>query len=239
MDTTVWKYCYVPHIEHHRLNRSGGLRAAVLGATDGIVSTASLIMGITAAGSGQDVIAVAGIAGLVAGAISMAAGEYVSVQSQADTEKADLAMESEALEDSPEEELIELQGIYVGRGLSPELALEVAKQLTAHDALAAHARDEIGITDQLSAQPYQAAFVSALAFSLGGSAPVALTLLMSPAQIVWMVPLLTVILLAALGAVAAGTGGASKLRGAMRVCFWGTIAMAVTSGVGHLFGIAV
>ena len=224
--------------EHHRIHRSGWLRAAVLGANDGIVSTASLIIGVAAADATRGSILLAGTAGLVAGALSMAAGEYVSVKSQEDTEVADLKMESEALENDREDEECELAAIYQDRGLDEALAKEVARQLMNHDALAAHARDEIGITTELSAQPMQAAFWSAGAFSMGAVIPL-LTAIVAPASfLVWIVPIVAIGILGALGAVAAATGGAPLLRGALRVCFWGTAAMGLTAAVGKLFGIA-
>jgi len=226
------------HTEHHRIHHSGWLRAAVLGANDGIVSTASLIVGVAAADAVRGSILLAGTAGLVAGAMSMAAGEYVSVKSQQDTERADLTMESKALEDNREEEVAELADIYQSRGLDETLAKEVALQLMRHDALGAHARDEIGITAELSARPMQAAFWSAAAFSAGGAVPV-LTATLAPASwLLWLVPLLAIGMLAALGAIAAATGGAPRLRAAARVCFWGTLAMGLTAAVGKVFGIA-
>jgi VIT1/CCC1 family predicted Fe2+/Mn2+ transporter len=226
------------HLEHHRLHRSGSLRAAVLGANDGIVSTASLIVGVAAAEAARGSILLAGTAGLVAGAMSMAAGEYVSVKSQEDTERADLEMEKRALADNREEEEKELAAIYQARGLDATLAAAVARQLMEHDALGAHARDEIGITDELGAKPMQAAFWSAAAFSAGGAVPV-LTVTLAPSpSVIWLVPVLAIGLLGALGAVAAATGGAPVLRGAARVCFWGTLAMGLTALVGKLFGIA-
>jgi len=226
------------HTEHHRIHHSGWLRAAVLGANDGIVSTASLIVGVAAADAVRGSILLAGTAGLVAGAMSMAAGEYVSVKSQQDTERADLTMESKALEDNREEEVAELADIYQSRGLDETLAKEVALQLMRHDALGAHARDEIGITAELSARPMQAAFWSAAAFSAGGAVPV-LTATLAPASwLLWLVPLLAIGMLAALGAIAATTGGAPRLRAAARVCFWGTLAMGLTAAVGKVFGIA-
>jgi VIT1/CCC1 family predicted Fe2+/Mn2+ transporter len=226
------------HLEHHRIHRSGWLRAAVLGADDGIVSTASLIVGVAAANATRGGIILAGTAGLVAGAMSMAAGEYVSVKSQEDTERADLQMESEALANNREEEEQELAAIYRERGLDEHLASEVARQLMKHDALAAHARDEIGITEELSARPLQAAFYSAAAFSLGGAVPL-LTAAVGPARsLIWLVPTFAILLLGVLGAVAAHAGGAPPLRGAIRVCFWGSFAMGLTALVGKLFGIA-
>lgn len=210
----------------------------MLGANDGVVSTASLIVGVAAADSDRAGILLAGAAGLVAGAMSMAAGEYVSVKSQHDTEMADLRLEAHALEHNREEELDELANIYQQRGLDPDLAHEVARQLMEHDALGAHARDEIGITSELSARPLQAAFWSAAAFSAGAAIPVVTVLVAPVGWLLWLVPLLAILLLALLGAVAAATGGASKLAGALRVCFWGTLALALTAMVGKLFGIA-
>jgi VIT1/CCC1 family predicted Fe2+/Mn2+ transporter len=226
------------HAEHHKIHRSGWLRAAVLGANDGILSTASLIVGIAAAGASKGSIVLAGTAALVAGAMSMAAGEYVSVKSQQDTEYADLQMEAEALENNREEEKLELAAIYRDRGLEQSLAEEVAHQLMEHDALDAHARDEIGITDALQAQPLQAAFWSAVAFSFGAAVPLAISAMAPATSLLWIVPLATICLLGMLGALAAATGGASLFRGAARVCFWGTLAMAVTSAVGRIFGLA-
>jgi VIT1/CCC1 family predicted Fe2+/Mn2+ transporter len=227
------------HPEHHRIHRSGWLRAAVLGANDGIVSTASLIVGVAASGASKSSIVLAGTAGLVAGAMSMAAGEYVSVQSQADTERADLEMETDALENDRDEEQNELAAIYRDRGLDDNLADEVARQLMQHDALGAHARDEIGITAALSARPFQAAFWSAAAFTVGATIPV-MTASMAPvSSLLWVVPVLAIVLLGGLGTIAAVTGGAAPVQGAVRVCFWGTLAMALTAAVGKLFGISV
>jgi VIT1/CCC1 family predicted Fe2+/Mn2+ transporter len=227
------------HTEAHRTHRSGRLRAAVLGANDGIVSTASLIVGIAAAQADKGSIILAGTAGLVAGAMSMAAGEYVSVKSQEDTERADLEQERHALEHHHEAELIELASIYESRGLDKELALEVAKQLTEHDALGAHARDEIGITDEMSAHPVQAAIWSAIAFSAGAAIPLLGTALAPEEILLWLIPLLSLLLLGVLGATAAKAGGAPPLRGALRVCFWSMLAMGLTAGVGNLFGISL
>ena len=227
------------HEEHHRIHRSGWLRAAVLGANDGIVSTASLIVGVVAANATRGSIILAGTAGLAAGAMSMAAGEYVSVKSQEDTERADLALEAEALANNREEEEEELAAIYRERGLDEELAAKVAQQLMKHNALAAHARDEIGITDQLSARPLQASFWSAAAFSMGAAAPVLTTFIAPVSWLLWLVPGLAIVLLGTLGALAARTGGAPVLRGATRVCFWGAFAMGLTALVGKLFGISV
>ena len=227
------------HFELHRTDRIGWLRAAVLGANDGIVSTASLVVGVAAAHSSQGSILVAGVAGLVAGAMSMAAGEYVSVHSQADTEKADLSRERTELELDPAAEQRELTAIYVGRGLEPDLAHQVAEQLMAHDALGAHARDELGISETLSARPVQAALASAASFSVGAVLPLAVTAL-APAQglIPW-VSGTSLAFLALLGIVAARVGGASILASAWRVTFWGALAMAITAGVGALFGAVV
>ena len=227
------------HSEHHRIHRSGWLRAAVLGANDGIVSTASLIVGVAAADAARGSIILAGTAGLVAGAMSMAAGEYVSVKSQEDTERADLKMESDALEDNREGEEKELAAIYQKRGLDEGLAEEVARQLMRHDALGAHARDEIGITAELGARPIQAAVWSAVAFALGAAVPVATATFAPASSLLWLVPILAIVLLGVLGATAAATGGAPPIRGAVRVCFWGSIAMGLTALVGGLFGVAV
>jgi len=227
------------HPEHHKIHRSGWLRAAVLGANDDIVSTASLIVGVAAAGSSRESIILAGTAGLVAGAMAMAAGEYVSVKSQEDTERADLKMESEALENNREEEEQELATIYRDRGLDADLAEEVARQLMKHDALGAHARDEIGITTELSAQPIQAAFYSAASFSMGAAVPVVTTIIAPVSLLLWLVPILAVGLLGVLGSVAAATGGAPVFRGAVRVCFWGSVAMVITAAVGKFFGATI
>jgi VIT1/CCC1 family predicted Fe2+/Mn2+ transporter len=227
------------HKEHHRIHRSGWLRAAVLGANDGIVSTASLIVGVAAAEAARGSIILAGTAGLVAGAMSMAAGEYVSVKSQEDTERADLKMETDALANNPAEEEIELATIYRERGLDEALATEVARQLMKHDALGAHARDEIGIIAELGARPIQAAVWSAVAFSLGAAVPVVTATVAPASSLLWLIPVLAIGLLGALGAIAAVTGGASPFRGAVRVCFWGSCAMGLTAVVGKLFGVAV
>jgi vacuolar iron transporter family protein len=227
------------HIEAHRAHRIGWLRAAVLGANDGIVSVSSLVVGVAAGGAAQSVILLTGVAGLVAGALSMAAGEYISVQSQADTENADLARERQELADEPEEELEELKGIYIGRGLDEELALQVAQKLTATDALAAHARDELGITEVLSARPIQASLASAAAFSVGAVVPI-LSALLAPAQSVSFVTTATTLLtLTLLGCLAAYAGGASIVRGALRVTFWGALALAITAGVGKVIGVSL
>ncbi len=228
----------MPHRERHRTANIGWLRAAVMGANDGIVSTASLVLGVAAAGAGAQAILVAGVAGLVAGAMSMAAGEYVSVSSQADTESADLERERAELATEPESELNELTGIYVQRGLDPALARQVATQLTAHDALAAHARDELGRSELLVARPVQAALASAATFAVGAALPLLAAWLSPPTQLSILVAGVSLLCLAALGGLAAFTGGASALRGAMRVTFWGALAMAATAGVGSLFGVA-
>lgn len=224
------------HTERHAVDRIGWLRAAVLGANDGIVSTASLIVGIAASNADRAAIISAGIAGLVAGALSMAAGEYVSVRSQADTEAADLAREREELATQPDAELDELTAIYVARGLSEELARRVAEELTAKDALAAHARDELGIVDHLAANPLQAAWTSALTFSVGAAVPLAAAVLTPSGMQMWVTMVATVVALAVLGALSGCTGGAGLVRPALRVLFWGILAMAVTSGVGFVFG---
>ena len=224
------------HIERHRTDRIGWLRAAVLGANDGIVSTASLVVGVAASGASHGVILTTGVAGLVAGAMSMAAGEYVSVHSQADTEQADLARERAELEADPAAERRELARIYVARGLDPALADQVSGQLMAHDALGAHAREELGITAELSARPLQAALASAGSFAVGAALPLAALVLVPRSSLIVGVSLSSLVLLALLGAVAARVGGASPLRGAWRVAFWGALAMAVTAGVGAWFG---
>jgi VIT1/CCC1 family predicted Fe2+/Mn2+ transporter len=227
------------HNEMHRSHRVGWLRAAVLGANDGIVSTSSLLIGVAAADSNRSAVLIAGVAGLIAGALSMAAGEYVSVYSQADTERADLELEKKHLEQEPEFELFELTQIYIERGLEPDLAKEVATQLMAHDALAAHARDELGITETSTARPLQAAVFSAVSFSIGAALPL-LTVWFAPHdRLIIFTATSSLIFLAALGAVAANAGGASMLKGSARVLFWGALAMVVTALVGKLFGTAV
>jgi vacuolar iron transporter family protein len=227
------------HAERHRTDRIGWLRAAVLGANDGIVSTASLVVGVAAASASHGHILVTGVAGLVAGAMSMAAGEYVSVHSQADTEKADLARERIELEADPAAELRELTAIYVRRGLEPDLARQVAEQLMQHDALGAHARDELGISDTPSARPVQAALASAASFAVGAALPLAVTALVPGPGLIAAVCATSLVFLALLGAIAARAGGASMLPGAWRVTFWGALAMAITAGVGALVGAAV
>jgi vacuolar iron transporter family protein len=226
------------HREQHRTERIGWLRAAVLGANDGIVSTASLVVGVAAAEANRTDILIAGVAGLVAGALSMAAGEYVSVSSQADTERADLALERTELATQPRAEEDELTAIYVKRGLDPALARTVARQLMAHDALGAHARDELGLAAEL-ARPLQAAGASAATFAVGAALPIAAVMLAPADAAVAAVSSISLGCLAALGALAARAGGASGRIGAARVAFWGALAMAVTAGVGALFGTAL
>jgi VIT1/CCC1 family predicted Fe2+/Mn2+ transporter len=227
------------HHERHRTGRIGWLRAAVLGANDGIVSTASLVVGVAASQAGRSEVLVAGVAGLVAGALSMAAGEYVSVSSQADTERADLERERKELETDPEAEEDELAGIYRRRGLEPELSHAVAQQLMAKDALGAHARDELGLSEELAARPLQAALASAATFAAGASLPILAVTIASPARMAAVVAGSSLLALAGLGALAARAGGASAWVGAGRVAFWGALAMALTAAVGALFGTAV
>ncbi len=229
----------MPHTERHRTEHIGWLRAAVMGANDGIVSTASLVLGVAAAHATSHNILVAGVAGLVAGAMSMAAGEYVSVSSQADTEQADLARERQELETDPSAELAELTAIYVKRGLDPSLAKQVAEQFTAHDASAAHSRDELGTSELLVARPVQAAFASAGTFAVGAALPLLAVVIAPGAYLIPVAGGTSLIFLAMLGGLAAYVGGASATRGAIRVTFWGTLAMALTAGVGALFGTAV
>ena len=225
------------HIERHKAHRIGWLRAAVLGANDGILSTASLVMGVAAAGSKTGNILLAGIAGLVAGAMSMAAGEYVSVSSQRDTERADLERESKELSTLPEQEHEELASIYVERGLDAALAADVATQLMNHDALGAHARDELGITEVHTARPIQAALASAGTFAVGAFLPL-LVVMLAPAHVImWAVALSSLFFLALLGSLGAHVGGAPLTTAALRVTFWGALAMALTSAVGSLFGV--
>ena len=228
-----------PHRELHRTEHIGWMRAAVLGANDGLISTSSLIVGVAAAQTAREPVLLAAVAGLVAGALSMAAGEYVSVSSQADTERADLERERAELATSPGLEHAELAGIYVGRGLTPELAAQVADQLTAHDAVGAHARDELGLSDATRARPIQAALSSAAAFAAGALPPVLLVIVLPLAQIAWAVTVLSLVVLVGLGALAARLGGAPLARGAVRVAFWGALAMGVTALVGRLFGAVV
>lgn len=227
------------HREAHRSGRVGWLRAAVLGANDGIVSIAGLVVGVAASGASHSTVLMSGVAGLVAGAMSMAAGEYVSVQSQADTEQADLRQEKQELADDPHTELTELAHIYLRRGLTPALAHQVAEQLTAHDALGAHARDELGITDTLRARPVQAALASASAFMVGALIPISAVLLAPVRQAGSVTTAVTLASLFASGALAAHAGGAPRLRGAIRVGFWGAIAMAASFLIGNLFDVHV
>jgi VIT1/CCC1 family predicted Fe2+/Mn2+ transporter len=227
------------HRERHRTERIGWLRAAVLGANDGIVSTASLVVGVAAAEVARHDVVVTGVAGLVAGALSMAAGEYVSVSSQADTERADLRVERSELAAQPKSEEDELTEIYVRRGLNPELARVVAREFMAKDALAAHARDELGLSEELAARPLQAALASAATFSVGAGVPVLTIVLVPASSLVATVSIVSLLCLAALGALAARAGGASAMAGAARVVFWGALAMAATAGIGKLFGATV
>lgn len=225
------------HSEFHRSHRIGWLRAAVLGANDGIVSTASLLIGVASAGATHDTIIMTGVAGLVSGAMSMAAGEYVSVSSQSDTEAADIARETEELATQPEHELDELTGIYTARGLSPELARQVATELTARDALAAHARDELGIIATMNAKPVQAALSSAGTFAIGAALPLLVVFIVPQSSAQTLVAGMSLAFLAALGGLAAKAGGANVWLGTARVAFWGALAMAATAGVGSLFGV--
>jgi VIT1/CCC1 family predicted Fe2+/Mn2+ transporter len=227
------------HVERHRTHRVGWLRAAVLGANDGIVSTASLVLGVAAAGADPRAVLVAGVAALVAGSMSMAAGEYVSVSSQSDTEQADLARERLELETQPASEHAELAGIYRKRGLDPALADQVATQLMAHDALGAHARDELGMVGELAARPVQAAMASAASFAAGAALPLLVAWLAPEASRIAAVLVASLLFLAGLGALAARAGGAPVLASAWRVTFWGALAMGLTAGVGKLFGVAV
>lgn len=225
--------------ERHYVNRSNWLRAAVLGANDGILSTASLIIGVAAASESTEAIVIAGVAGLVAGSLSMAAGEYVSVSSQADIEASDLAREKRELEETPEEELRELAAIYEERGLRKDTALEVAKQLTEHNALEAHARDELGINDITQANPLQAALASGASFIFGGGLPVLVVFIVPLDQLIYLQYIFTSVFLAILGALAAKTGGSNSLKAVLRITFWGTLAMGLSAVIGHLFGIAI
>lgn len=227
-----------PHREMHLVERIGWLRAAVLGANDGIVSTASLIVGVAAAAQGRTEILVAGVAALVAGAMSMAAGEYVSVSSQADTERADIARETQELATQPAFELQELADIYVARGVEPALARQVAAQLMAKDALGAHARDELGISEVTAARPVQAALTSALTFAAGAALPLAAAAFAPPSVVVPAVSVAALVFLAVLGAVGARAGGAPIAKAVLRVTFWGALALAITAGVGAVFGVA-
>ena len=227
------------HVERHRTAHIGWLRAAVLGANDGLISTASLVVGVAASGTGRTAVLIAGVAGLVAGAMSMAAGEYVSVSSQADTENADLARERVELAADAEAEHTELTAIYVERGLTPALADQVAEQLMGPDALAAHARDELGLSDITAARPLQAALASAVTFALGAILPVVVAAVAPETIVTRLVMGTSLVLLAVLGALAAGVGGASMGRGALRVAFWGALAMGVSALVGRIFGATV
>ncbi len=227
------------HREFHRTEHIGWLRASVLGANDGLISTSSLVVGVAAAEPSHAAVVIAAFAGLVAGALSMAAGEYVSVSSQSDTEEADLARERKELAEQPEFERAELAGIYEHRGLTKELATQVADQLTAHDALGAHARDELGMSEATRARPLQAALASAAAFAAGAGLPVLLAALLPVSQMTWAISGSSMVLLGVLGAAAARLGGAPLIRGAARVMFWGAVAMACTALVGRLFGTTV
>jgi VIT1/CCC1 family predicted Fe2+/Mn2+ transporter len=225
--------------ENHFSERIGWLRAAVLGANDGILSTASLMVGVASANTGRDAVLLAGVAGLAAGAMSMAAGEYVSVSSQSDTEKADLEREKQELATMPEKELEELRQIYVKRGLDPTLAMQVAEQLTAHDALGTHMRDELGLTEIHTARPVQAAMASAASFAVGGALPLLLAIVVAPRLVIYAIPIGSLVFLAALGAGSASAGGSSRHHAAIRVTFWGALAMALTALVGRFFGTAL
>ena len=223
--------------ENHFVNRSNWLRAAILGANDGILSTASIIIGVAAATTSRESIVLAGIAGIVAGALSMAAGEYVSVSSQSDIETADLKREQQELDEYPEEELHELAKIYINRGLTPELSLQVAEQLTQHNALEAHARDELGINDISQAKPLQAAFASGAAFIFGGILPILVALYAKIDNMILFQYVFSILFLALLGAIAAKTGGSSVWKAVIRITFWGTLAMLFTALIGYLFGV--
>lgn len=227
------------HQERHFTERIGWLRAAVLGANDGIVSTASLVVGVAASSAARSEVLVAGIAGLVAGAMSMAAGEYVSVSSQADTEQADLARERRELDSNWDFELEELAGIYTARGLEPALARQVAEQLMAHDALATHTRDELGISESMSARPIQAALASAGSFTIGAAMPLLIVLVAPESSLVAIVSAVSLVFLALLGALAANAGGSPMMKGIVRVTFWGALAMGLTAIVGAVFGTIV
>jgi VIT1/CCC1 family predicted Fe2+/Mn2+ transporter len=227
----------MPHIERHHTHRIGWLRAVVLGANDGIISTASLVVGVAAANAAPHNVLVAGVAGLVAGAMSMATGEYVSVSSQADSEQADLAREQEELRTEPLAEQQELAAIYVGRGLALALATQVAQQLMAHDALGTHAREELGISETVAANPIQAALASAASFTVGAALPLA-TILLAPATgLAWTVSVTALLFLAVLGALAAYVGGSGMGKAALRVTFWGALALGLTAAVGHFFNV--
>jgi VIT1/CCC1 family predicted Fe2+/Mn2+ transporter len=227
------------HPEKHLVTRVGWLRAAILGANDGIVSTSSLLVGVAAAAMTQSEVLLTGVAGLVAGAMSMAAGEYVSVSSQSDTEQADLVRERFELQTAPDFELDELARIYIGRGLDPSLAIQVAEQLMARDALATHAREELGLSEMTAARPVQAALTSAATFAVGAALPLAVATVSPPNYLVIIVSIATLLFLSALGAIGAKVGGADLARGAARVAFWGALAMAATAAIGKLFGTVV
>jgi VIT1/CCC1 family predicted Fe2+/Mn2+ transporter len=227
------------NVENHNMSRIGWLRAAVLGANDGIVSTASIIVGVAAANAGTAEVLLAGTAGLVAGAMSMAAGEYVSVSSQSDTEDADLARERQELIDQPDEELAELAASFLERGVDEVTALEVAKQLTLHDAVGAHAREELGVTDHSAARPLQAAVTSAITFAIGAAPPLLMVLIAPADQIGTYVSASTIVCLAILGGLGAKAGGAGIMRGASRITLWGAAAMAATASVGSIFNVAL
>jgi vacuolar iron transporter family protein len=227
------------HSEKHRTDRIGWLRAAVLGANDGIVSTASLIVGVASAEASRGSVLIAGVAGLVAGAMSMAAGEHVSVSSQSDTENADLARERKELQTTPEAEIAELASIYVARGLDKDLADQVAVQLTAHDALGAHARDELGISELTTARPILAAVASAASFAVGATLPLLATFLIPITAIPWSVSILSLFFLASLGGLSAAMGGAPVAKAVLRITLWGALAMAATAGIGMLFDVSV
>lgn len=227
------------HREPHLINRTGWLRAAVLGANDGIISTTSLVLGVASAAASYEDVALAGIAGLVAGAMSMAAGEYVSVSSQVDLEQADLKREQRELDTMPEHELNELAQIYEARGLTPDLAKEVAVQLTAHDALGAHARDELGINEITTANPLEAALASGLAFSCGAIIPILAVFFIPQDHFIELVSLVCFVLLGVLGAIAAKAGGTSPIKPAFRLMFWGAMAMGLSSIIGHFVGVSL
>jgi VIT1/CCC1 family predicted Fe2+/Mn2+ transporter len=229
----------IRHRERHRTERIGWLRATVLGANDGIVSTASLLLGVSAANATHSDVLIAGVAGLVAGAMSMAAGEYVSVQSQADTEEADLALERTELLSDPSGEHKELAALYVDRGLDPSLAKQVAAQLMDHDAIGAHARDELGISEHIRSRPVQAALASAGSFAIGAAMPLLTAIIVPEAKLIPVVAGMSLVFLASLGAFAAHAGGAPMMTGALRVTLWGSLAMGLTAGVGAIFGTAV
>lgn len=229
----------IRHPERHSVGRLGWLRAAVLGANDGLLSTASLIIGVASAPTTHSAVIIAGVAGLIAGAMSMGAGEYVSVSSQHDGEQADLAREADELRRDPKSELAELTGIYLQRGLEPELAAQVAAQLTAKDALKAHARDELGLYEATSARPLQATFASAAAFTLGAAPPLIIALLAPQSLVVASIAVTSMVVLAVLGAVGAKIGGAPMMTAVVRVTFWGAFAMGLTAGIGHIFGAVV